>query len=163
MQAAIAMLTAKDVELKAKDDALIKEATLRANIEAALKKSAAANTFDDSDVQAVNGKHGLYHSMIYDRTTKTVRLEIHEDPDEVLESLTEDMAEARDKLHQKVLKKTTSDNEMIVHWTFVDQNKGINFSLLLRLKVERDANGQIRIAVESMEEEGEAAPLRSSY
>ena len=73
------------------------------------------------------------------------------------------MAAARDKLHQKVLKKTTSDNETIVHWTFVDQNKGINFSLLLRLKVERDANGEIRIAVESMEEEGEAAPLRSSY
>ncbi|GMH47367.1 hypothetical protein TL16_g00047 [Triparma laevis f. inornata] len=80
-------------------------------------------------------------------------MEIHEDPDKVLESIIEDRVAARDKLNQKLLKEATSDNETIVHWTFVDQNKNISISLLLLLKVERDGAGKIRIAVESIEEE----------
>ncbi|GMH55451.1 hypothetical protein TL16_g01910 [Triparma laevis f. inornata] len=118
-----------------------------------LKKPGAANagTFADG-IQAANGKHGPNHSMIYDRTIKTIYLEIHEDLDEVLESMIEDRAAARDKLDQKVLKETTEDNETIVHWTLVDQIKHTSINLLLRLKVERDVNGEIRIAVASIEE-----------
>ncbi|GMH68801.1 hypothetical protein TrLO_g1825 [Triparma laevis f. longispina] len=119
-----------------------------------LKKPGAANagTFADSSL-AVNGKHGPNHSITYDRTTKFIHLEIHEDPDEILESMIEVRASAIDKLGQKVLKETTEDNETIVHWTIEDHNKGTSLSLLLRLKVERDANGEIRIVVASLKEE----------
>ena len=94
--------------------------------------------------------------MIYYRTTKTIYLEIHEDPGKVLESLTEGWTASGDKFIQMVLKEMTEDNETIVHWTLEDQNKNSSINLLLRLKVERDANGEIRIAVESIEEKGEA-------
>ena len=71
-------------------------------------------------MQAVNGKHGPNHSITYNRTINTICLEIHKDPDEVLESIIEDRVAARDKLNQKLLKEATSDNETIVHWTLVD-------------------------------------------
>ncbi|GMH65896.1 hypothetical protein TrLO_g8811 [Triparma laevis f. longispina] len=118
-----------------------------------LKKPGAANAdnFADSSM-AVNGKHGPHHSMIYYRTTKTIYLEIHEDPGKFLESLTEGWTASGDKFIQMVLKEITDDNETIVHWTLEDQNKNSSINLLLRLKVERDANGEIRIAVESIEE-----------
>ncbi|GMH72902.1 hypothetical protein TL16_g06036 [Triparma laevis f. inornata] len=118
-----------------------------------LKKPGAANAdnFADSSM-AVNGKHGPHHSMIYYRTTKTIYLEIHEDPGKFLESLTEGWTASGDKFIQMVLKEITEDNETIVHWTLEDQNKNSSINLLLRLKVERDANGEIRIAVESIEE-----------
>ncbi|GMH52596.1 hypothetical protein TrLO_g10366 [Triparma laevis f. longispina] len=170
-----ASLKARDDELKEKDAALKVHEAYRANADAARKKSslviddlnqekedlkkklkktgaANADTFADSSL-AVNGKHGPNHSMIYDRTTKTIRLEIHEDPDKVLESIIEDRAAARDKLDQQVLKEKTDDNETIVHWTIEEQNKSTSTSLLLKLKVERATAAEIRIAVASIEEE----------
>ncbi|GMH49755.1 hypothetical protein TL16_g00604 [Triparma laevis f. inornata] len=122
--------------------------------EAAASKIASEVTANDAidSGQALNGKHGPNHSITYDRTTKFIRLEIHEDPDVVLKSMIEDRAAARDKLGQKVLKETTEDNVTTVHWTLVDQNKDTSLSLLLRLKVEKDANGEIRIAVASIKE-----------
>ncbi|GMH71348.1 hypothetical protein TrLO_g3864 [Triparma laevis f. longispina] len=91
--------------------------------------------------------------MIYDRNTKTIHLEIQKDPDKVLESMIEGWTATGDKFIQKVLKETTEDNKTIVHWTIVDQNKGTSLSLLLWMKVERNVNGEIRIAVESTDEE----------
>ncbi|GMH71345.1 hypothetical protein TrLO_g3864 [Triparma laevis f. longispina] len=114
-----------------------------------LKKIGAVN----ADTFAVNGKHGPNYSMIYDRNTKTIHLEIQKDPDKVLESMIEGWTATGDKFIQKVLKETTEDNKTIVHWTIVDQNKGTSLSLLLWMKVERNVNGEIRIAVESTDEE----------
>ncbi|GMH95326.1 hypothetical protein TrST_g7379 [Triparma strigata] len=91
---------------------------------------------------------GSYHMLILDTITKTITLNIHEEPREVLSSL---MGGKADQLQQTVLKDSPSTSETIVYWSLVEQKK--DFNLLLRLRVERQDDVEIDLSVASLDEE----------
>lgn len=99
-------------------------------------------------------KNGPNYMLVLNRTTKTITQDIHEEPEEVLSSLrTATVTLMGAKLHQVVLRDSPSTNETIVYWTFLGNKKECN--LLLKLKVEKQEDGEIRIKITSVEEEGE--------
>ena len=93
------------------------------------------------------------HMKILERVTKTLHLNLHEDPAEVLAALLTSTSKSppangsKIRLRQKVLKA----DETIVYWSLVEQNK--DYQLLLRLRVETQDDQEIRISVESIDEE----------